>query len=193
MLGRKQASSGVPQVDGQVSAPKSHRGSVAWWVALLEDRLLLNLATVLMAGSAAVMFYEAGSRTFLSESHWWAEELVRFLVVWSVMLAFGVATRRGNYIRMELLVDALPPWGQRLAAWLNCLAGLAFAVLFTIAAWRSVVHLHVVGMMTESSLDLPLWFVRLALPIGGLLYALYFVRLAVVLWRGGADVQPNAL
>lgn len=180
-------------MDGQASGPRPHRGSVAWWAALLEDGLLLDLATLLMAGSAAVMFYEAGSRTFLSESHWWAEELVRFLVVWSVMLAFGVATRHGNYIRMELLIDALPQWGRRMAAWLNCLAGLAFAVLFTVAAWRSVVHLHVVGMMTESSLDLPLWVVRLALPIGGLLYALYFVRQAILLWRGCPDVQPNAL
>src|SRR3712207_7186040 len=49
----------------------------------------------------------------------------------------------------------------------SCFAGLAFTVLFTVAAWRSVAHLHVVGMTTESSLDLPLWLVRLALPIGG--------------------------
>lgn len=177
-----------------VDAPRPvRRGTIDWLIDRFESVVLLNLATVLMAASVAVMFYEAGSRTFLSESRWWAEELVRFLVVWSVMLALGAATRRGNYIRMELLLDHLPPFWRRAAAWLNCVAGLAFTALFTTAAWQSVAHLRVVGMMTESSLDLPLWLVRLALLLGGLLYGLYFVRLAIDLWRGGSDAPPKAI
>jgi C4-dicarboxylate transporter DctQ subunit len=155
-----------------------------------ESGPLLGIATAMMLGAMALMFYEAASRTLVGDSHWWAEESVRFLVVWSVMLAFGAATRQGNYIRMELLIDVAPRPVRRFGAWLNCLCGLAFSGMVSVAGVLSCLHLYRVGMMTESSLDLPLWLVRMALPIGALFYALYFVSVAVDLAKGREEVQP---
>jgi len=169
--------------------PLSGRDRTNWWLKVVEDTILLNLATILMMAATALMFYEAVSRTVVSESHWWAEEAVRFLVVWSVMLAFGLSTRHGNYIRMDLFIDNAPRSVQRIGAWINCLAGLAFSILVVVAGVLGSMHLYRVGMMTESNLDLPLWLVRLALPIGAVFYALYFVSLAILLWKGEDEVQ----
>lgn len=168
------------------------RGALTAFLTFIEDRIILNIATALMVAAMAIMFYEASSRTLLSESHWWAEEGVRFLVVWSIMLAFGVATRKGNYIRMDLFIGAMPRSIQRISAWLNCVAGLIFSILIAVAGALGVLHLHRVGMYTESNLDLPLWIVRLALPIGGALYATYFIGVAITLLRGGSEVQSSA-
>jgi C4-dicarboxylate transporter DctQ subunit len=44
-------------------------------------------------------------------------------------------------------------------------------------------------MMTDSNLDLPLWFVRMAIPIGGTLFALHFIGSMYALTRG---VDPNS-
>jgi len=162
------------------------------WFTRFERGPLLGLATAMMLGAMTLMFYEAASRTLVGDSHWWAEESVRFLIVWSVMLAFGVATRQGNYIRMELLIDIAPPIVRRFGAWLNCLCGLAFSGMVFAAGLLSCLHLYKVGMVTESSLDLPLWLVRAALPIGALFYALYFVSAAVELAKGRDEVQPIA-
>lgn len=145
----------------------------AW--AIFEDHILLNLATAFMAGAMIVMFYEAASRSLLSESHWWAEELVRILVVWSVLLTLGTASRKHHFIRMDLLVRRLSePW-QRAASYLNACVGLGFSILLIVAGLREVQHLHFTGMLTDSNLYLPLWLVRLAMPIGGMLYALHFL------------------
>lgn len=154
----------------------------------VEDRILLDIATALMVVAMCVMFYEAASRSLLSESHWWAEELVRFLVVWSVLVAIGVATRHQHFIRMDLVVLMLPAWLQRGLAFVNCLAGLAFSAVLVVAGIEEVVHLHRIGMYTESNLDLQLWQVRLVLPIGGAFYGLYFLGAAITVLRG---VDPN--
>lgn len=164
-------------------------GLPAWW-SFFEDRIVLNLATVLMIGAIGVMFYEASGRSLLSTSHWWAEELVRFLVVWSVLLCFGVGTRHGHYIRMDLLLNALPAAVRRAFAWLNCLIGLFFCALLTVSGIQEVGHLRMVGMLTDSNLDLPLWGVRLILPLGGVLYGIAFLGNAVLLLRGGDPDQP---
>jgi len=179
------------QPDG-TTPPAAPPGSLAWWLRMIEERVILNVATLLMMVAMILMFYEASSRTLVSESHWWAEESVRFLVVWSVMLSLGVATRKGNYVRMDLFVAAMPRPVRRAAGWVSCIAGLAFSVLVVVAGTLGVVHLHRVGMYTESNLDLPLWIVRLALPIGAALYATYFATVAVQLLRGRDEVQPIA-
>ena len=172
--------------------PSRPRSALARFLNFLEERVILNLATALMLGAMVLMFYEASSRTLLSESHWWAEESVRFLVVWSVMISLGIATRKGNYVRMSLFIDAMPHSVRRAAAWIGCLAGIAFSVMVVIAGTLGVIHLHRVGMQTESNLDLPLWIVRLALPIGAALYATYFVGVAFDLLRGRDEIQPIA-
>ncbi|WP_185805220.1 TRAP transporter small permease [Pontivivens nitratireducens] len=159
-----------------------------WWV-FFEERIILNLATILMCAAMGVMFYEAMSRSLFAESYWWAEELVRFLVVWSVMMGLGVATRHHHFIRMDLLLDMLPPWARMASSWLNCLIGLGFSGILIYAGIVEVRHMAYIGMMTDSNLDLPLWFVRMATPIGGTLFALHFIGSMYALTRG---VDPNS-
>lgn len=178
--------------DQSVRIQPPPRGSLIWWLTVIEERIVLNVATALMIVAMALMFYEASSRTLVSQSHWWAEESVRFLVVWSVMISLGVATRKGNYVRMDLFIDGMPRPVRRVAAWIGCISGVVFSVLVVIAGTLGVIHLHRIGMYTESNLDLPLWIVRLALPIGAALYAIYFVTVAVQLARGRDEVQPLA-
>ena len=159
-----------------------------WWV-FFEENIILNLATVLMCAAMGVMFYGAMSRSFLSESNWWAEELVRFLVVWSVLMGLGVATRHHHFIRMDLLLEMCPPWTRLASSWLNCLIRLSFSGILIYAGTVEVRHMAYIGMMTDSNLDLPLWFVRMATPIGGTLFALHFIGSIYALTRG---VDPNS-
>ncbi|QCO19079.1 TRAP transporter small permease (plasmid) [Azospirillum brasilense] len=171
------------------AASSPGRGLPGWW-SFIEDRILLNVATILMMAAIGFMFYEASSRSLLSESHWWAEELVRFLVVWSVLLSLGVGTRHGHYIRMDLLLNMMPHRVRMAFAWLNSLIGLAFSVLLVIAGFQEVAHLQAIGMFTESNLDLPLWTVRLVLPLGGVLYGFAFVGNIILLLRGHDPDPP---
>lgn len=159
-----------------------------WWV-FFEEKIILNVATILMCAAMGVMFYEAMSRSILSVSNWWAEELVRFLVVWSVLMGLGVATRHHHFIRMDLLVEMCPPWARKLSSWINCLVGLSFSGILVYAGSVEVRHMAFIGMMTDSNLDLPLWFVRLAIPLGGALFALHFAGSIYALTRG---VDPNS-
>ncbi len=154
------------------------------WLHLIEDRVLLNVATVLMAVAMAVMCGEAVSRYGWSVSHWWAEELVRFCVIWSVLLAISGANRKGHFIRMDLLLLALGRRARLASGWLTVAIGLIFSAVLTDAAIAEVQHMQRIGMKTESNLDLPLWVVRLILPAGGVLWGLYFLGAAVRLTRG---------
>ncbi|MBB4265657.1 TRAP transporter small permease subunit [Roseospira visakhapatnamensis] len=168
----------------------------------VEAHGLLTVATVLMAVAMGVMVVEAVSRYGWGVSHWWAEELVRYLVVWSMLLSIGVASRRGHFIRMDLLITALPRRAQLALGWVTVVVGVAFCGVLLYASVIEVRHLYRIGMYTESNLDLPLWVVRLVLPVGAVLYGLYFIGCGARLARGedpfraarrdGADPDPES-
>ncbi|MFW5679898.1 MAG: TRAP transporter small permease [Pseudomonadota bacterium] len=155
----------------------------AW--RLFEHGLLWNLATALLLLALVVMLGEALSRLFLGRSYYWAEESVRFLVVWSFFLTLAVAGREGRHIRTSVLVDALPPALKRLADGLAALAGLVFALLLTYAAFQHMGGLWRMGLMTESNLDLPMWLVYACVPLSGILFSLWFAQALWSVLRGG--------
>ena len=166
-------------------APEPDRGLLGRLWRGFEHGLLWNLATACLLLALVIMLGEALSRTFLSRSHYWAEEGVRFLVVWSFFLTLAVAGREGRHIRTTVLIDALPAVVRRIADGLSALAGLAFSLLLLYAAWQHLGGLQRMGMRTESNLDLPMWAIYACVPLAGVLFAVYFAQALVTVLRGG--------
>jgi C4-dicarboxylate transporter, DctQ subunit len=169
-------------------APSDERASI--WTKF-EFGLLLPLATILSLGATVIMLVEAFSRGFLSHSYFWAEEAVRYLMIWSFFLCLGAAGRGGVHIRTELLVEMLPRGGQKIANTLSSLAGIAFAVILLVASIPQVQRYYTMGMMTESTLDLPMWALFLAMPLGAVLMGIYYVGCLVRSLKGRDPFLPQ--
>lgn len=169
-----------------MAAPPSGPRGPSRLVALLdafETRVVWGIATALLLVASFIMLMEASARTFVSHSFHWAEEVVRFAVVWAVFLVFGFAARRGHFIRTELLVQRLPPGVRRVLDVVNCLGGLLFAVVLLWAGWVQLGHLRRLGMMSET-MELALWVVKAGLIVGAVSLVAYFVYCSVRVLRG---------
>ena len=170
----------APPADSQ---PVLTRPGGAGW-GLTGGRLLHNVATCLFLVSIAVMLFEGLSRAVLDLSWFWAEESVRYLMVWAFFLTLGVTGRAGHHIRTELLVDHLGPRLRKTCHLLASLVGIAFCSLLFYASLPQVHRYYTMGMMTESNLDLPVWLLFLIMPLGALLYLAYYIGCLVRAWRG---------
>lgn len=154
-----------------------------WWQRF-ESSALVGFATLLFLGSTAIMLIEGGSRSLFDESFFWAEESVRYLMVWAFFLTLGAAGTAGNHIRTELLVDRMPPGVRKTMHVLASLVGIGFGAGLFYASLPQVHRYYTMGMMTESNLDLPVWLLFLAMPLGALLLLAYYVRCLARALRG---------
>lgn len=145
---------------------------------------LLNLATLLMVAGTAIMMIEGFSRSFFSVSHFWAEESVRYLTLWAFFLTLGATGSSGNHIRTDLMLRYLPARFHAVMHFLASLIGAGFALTLVWASWPQLKRYYTMGMMTESNLDLPMWVLFLAMPLGGILLAIYYLRCLVQVIRG---------
>lgn len=146
---------------------------------------MLNFAALLFLASTLVMLSEGFNRSVNDVSFFWAEESVRYLMIWAFFLTLGVAGRRGYHIRTELLVDAMPARIRRAMHFASVLAGLLFSAVLFSASLPQLFRYYTMGMMSESTLDIPQWVIFLAMPIGAALLFGYYLRSLHVLWRGG--------
>jgi len=153
------------------------------WVRF-ESGALLGFATVLFLTATTIMLMEGAGRSFFDESYFWAEESVRYLMVWAFFLTLGAAGTAGNHIRTELLVERMPAGVRKAMNVLASVVGVCFSGALLYASLPQVHRYYTMGMMTESSLDLPMWFLFLAMPLGATLLLVYYIRCLVGVLRG---------
>ena len=171
-------------MESKERSPLQSSGFGGWWDRF-ESGPVLTLASLLFVVSTLVMLSEGLNRSVRDVSFFWAEETVRFSMISAFFLALGAAGRKGLHIRTEILVDAMPPGlrrGMNLAA---VAAGLVFSAVLFGASIPQLIRYYTMGMMSESTLDIPLWVVFCALPLGSALWFGYYLRCLLIWWRKG--------
>ena len=127
--------------------------------------------------AAVVLFVNVVLRYLFSASTSWAEELIRYLMIWITFIGGSICVRRGAHIRMDFLLTMLP---RSVAAALTRLVYLAAAGFCAALFWYSVrlvaftVELH----QTSPAMGVPMWIPYLAMPLGSALMTLRFLMAA---------------
>jgi TRAP-type C4-dicarboxylate transport system permease small subunit len=132
------------------------------------------LAGILFFIAAAINIVNVIARYVFSAPVFWAEEILVFIVIWTVFLVAGSITYRGAHLNMDLLYARLKsPWKQIV----NVAIALTLigCTTFTVAqSWR-VVALHYRNGGVTASTDIPL-----VIPHTALLFGFAFMALAAI-------------
>lgn len=117
----------------------------------------------------------------------WADEIVVYLVVWSILLSLGRVSAEGAHIRAEVLINRLPARFSRILDIATTALGLAFLLVLTWYAWRVTQEAFVYDDRTSSSLRFPIWIYYASLPVGCAGMATGFLIHMIRLCRGRAS------
>lgn len=114
----------------------------------------------------------------------WAQELCIFMVVWMAKFGAAYGVRTGIHVGVDILVERLTGNAQRVLIIAGLLSGAFFtAVIGTLGA-SLVWHIYDTGQ-TSAVLELPMWVVYLAVPLGSYLMCFRFLQVAWHFWRTG--------
>ncbi len=145
-----------------------------------------NAAGALIGAMMALAIAQICSRAAFDHTLDWAEELARFMLVWSVLLVAPYAYRSGQYVAIGSFAQALPPRLLLLTcAGLNSLAAWICAMLLVEsgAFWQRGLNL------SASALPLQMAWVYVIVPVA--LTALLLVAVELVLRVLAALLRPD--
>ena len=93
----------------------------------------------------------------------------------------GLAATPSDYknIRVDLFIDRLPAKWKQILSILTGLFGLIFAIVFFVESLDMTMNSFQLESKSTSTLRVPLYIPQLALPIGGLLLMLQFIRILI--------------
>lgn len=129
--------------------------------------------STLLITASAILFVNVVARYVFNTGLIWAEEFVRYEIVWLVFIGGGVAARKGIHIGVEAAVQLLPAAARRIAAVAVLALCVAFCVALVIYGGELVAQTRMFGQRT-SAMQAPFWIAQLAIPAGAALMALRF-------------------
>jgi TRAP-type C4-dicarboxylate transport system permease small subunit len=129
---------------------------------------------VLFVLATGINIVNVVGRYVFSVPLFWAEEVLVFIVIWTVFLLAGSITYRGAHLNMDLLYsgfNAFWKWVINIAIALTLIGCSAFTVT---QSWK-VIALHIRTGGVTAATEIPLWIPHIAI-----LFGFSFMALAAI-------------
>jgi C4-dicarboxylate transporter DctM subunit len=121
----------------------------------------------------------------------WAQELTIYLFIWMAKFGAAYGVRTGIHVGVDVLVLRLPPEKARKVILFGLFAGALFTAVianfgahFAYGVWESGTR--------SNDLEIRMWIVYLAIPLGSSLMCFRFLQVAWQFWRTGQLPRHDA-
>jgi TRAP-type C4-dicarboxylate transport system permease small subunit len=142
------------------------------------------LAAVCLASIAVVMLAQAAMRE-MGMLLRGADDIVAWLCAGSAFLALGHTFRRGELVRVGIVIDHLPPRVRRPVGIAALAIALAFVAYMAYAVVRFVYESWAFKEVAQGLIQIPIWIPQMSFVLGVLVFLVAVVDEFVVLVRGG--------
>ena len=133
-----------------------------------------NAALVILLGSLVLLAVgQIVLREVFETGIFWADELIKLLVLWLAMVGSVAATRDNRHIRVDALSHLLP---DSAVAIIRLVVDTFAAVVCAVIAWQSWRYLQLEIEFEDTVLiDTPAWVMHIVVPVAFALVSYHFI------------------
>ncbi|CAB1058643.1 hypothetical protein D1BOALGB6SA_3399 [Olavius sp. associated proteobacterium Delta 1] len=145
------------------------------WTRIVKylERIETNICRWLLLLMSVIVVVQVFSRYLFNYSFVWAEELVRYLMIWMVMIGAARVQAMGEHIRIDFFPMLAGARGRRLMDTFFRLCTLTFLIIIFVKG----IKIAAFNRLFESSgLRISMLWPTLAIPIGAFLIILYTLK-----------------
>ena len=129
-----------------------------------------NISVYLLVMMSFIVILQVFSRYLFNYSFVWAEELVRYLMIWMVMIGATVVQSKNDHIRIDFFPRLASPRSRRIMDTFFRLCTLMFLAIITIKGIKIASFNRI---FESSGLRISMFWPTLAIPLGALLMGIY--------------------
>jgi len=147
----------------------------AWYGALLTG--LLWIANAFLFAMMIIICADVVFRNmpWLGLQLRWANQVSEYVIYGITFLAAPWLLRRGQHVRVDIVLNLLPPRAAWLAEWVVDAAGIAISAVSLVYATHMLVDSFGSGAMVLKELVFPEWWILLLVPFSSLLLCVEFL------------------
>ncbi|OHC43894.1 MAG: C4-dicarboxylate ABC transporter substrate-binding protein [Rhodobacteraceae bacterium GWE1_64_9] len=145
-----------------------HRFSIGFAADLVSYARANDMAWLQSAARSAFKSINAIKLT-------WAQEACIYLFVWMAKFGAAYGVREGIHVGVDILVERLSPPNRRIITIIAMSGGVLFTAIVTLIGTDFVWHVRH-GGQTSPDLEIQMWLIYLAVPLGSALMCFRFVQ-----------------
>ncbi|MEL0659853.1 TRAP transporter small permease [Psychromonas arctica] len=126
-----------------------------------------TIVGVLIMYSALMLFTQIIARAVFNYSFSWAEESVRYAIIWMVFMASSIAFRQNAHISIDVLKQILPKSMLKPFQAAICTICLMTTMLLAWFGWELASRMMMFGQVS-SAMEAPMYIFYLSIPISSI-------------------------
>ncbi len=134
----------------------------------------LFLGTV-MISCTSILFVNIVMRYIFHHPLYWTEELVRYSIIWMVLIGGSKVVKRTGHIAVDILPSFLPPKPKNILKNFVPLIAISFCGILFYFSWEHTMNVKDTGEIT-AAMEAPMWIMYLAFPAGALMMGIRWVQ-----------------
>jgi TRAP-type C4-dicarboxylate transport system permease small subunit len=139
------------------------------FLKILDDKieewiLIVTYTAMLFIASAQVFF-----RYVINMSISWSQDLLTYMLIWSVFIGISLAVKKRKHIKVELAFVILP---EKVQFFLKVFSNIVFMVFCSIFSYFALIKIHsliFINPQVSESTGLSMWMIQIAVPAGFIL------------------------
>ena len=150
----------------------------------LDDNFELVLISLALSAISIIMGMQVVMRYIFHNSLGWAEEICRYLFIYSAFLGFSYSTHKGLHLQLDFIPNVLPFMKKYFMFFGD--AVLFLFCIYMIKPGISVIQLLIRSGQTSPAMGIPMHYVYLSLMFGLVLSILRLIQkytLLLINWR----------
>lgn len=146
-----------------------------------EWLLVASLIAVVILVILQVFF-----RYVIHASLGWSEEIARYALIWITWISTSYAVRKHSHIRVEFIKDMFSDKVKKYIEFIVLSLWFLLALFLAVEGTKLVMTIYGTGQVSPST-QLPIWFIYMAVPIGGTLMCIRLIQEAYKVLKHGAE------
>ncbi|MEQ6390636.1 TRAP transporter small permease [Bacillaceae bacterium S4-13-58] len=145
-----------------------------------------------LLGATLLLFVNIVLRNVFSSNPTWAEELIRYVMIWTTFIGASVCFRKGMHVGVDFLLELSKGiYKKGLILFVN-LASMSLMLFLIKYGWDLVLFTKQTNQITPS-LQIPLYYIYLAIPVGSLLSLIHLVIQTIQIVLKKVDIEEHLL
>ena len=155
-----------------------------WLITFLMGAATLLIFIAVLHRYAAGMAIPGVQDALLKIDLSWAQELCIYMFVWMAKFGAAYGVRTGIHVGVDVLINLLSTQKRRFWIVFGLLSGATFTSIIAFLGAKFVYHVHASGQVSPD-LEMPMWIVYLAIPLGSSLMCYRFLQVAWTFLKTG--------
>ena len=140
-----------------------------------SDKLEKGFLAAAIIVSSLLLFVNVVLRYVFLAPIYWAEEFVRYLMVWMIFIGASQVTLWGGHVAVDIVPRLLSKRGNAVLAFIVNAVCIVFCIILAYLSMKQMLRVMRAGQVSPA-LEIPMWIAYLSIPAGTLLMLIRFIQ-----------------